>query len=134
MAQKEWEDRLDMNEKEIKELKGMMLSILKSMENLSEKVKESSRAKLREEPCASNGFGLKGKGKIGETDMTLGFAKGSSYKSKYKKLKIPVFSGENPESWTYQAEHNFDINELADEEKVKVAIVSFGEDTVNWFR
>ncbi|TYK26802.1 retrotransposon protein [Cucumis melo var. makuwa] len=134
MAQKEWEDRLDMNEKEIKELKGMMLSILKSMENLSEKVKESSRAKLREESCASNGFGPKGKVKIGETDMTLGFAKGSSDKSKYKKLKIPVFSGENPESWTYQAEHNFDINELADEEKVKVAIVSFGEDTVNWFR
>ncbi|KAA0032689.1 peroxidase 64 [Cucumis melo var. makuwa] len=32
----------------------MMLSLLKSMENIAEEVKESSRAKLREESCASD--------------------------------------------------------------------------------
>ncbi|TYK23012.1 Transposon Tf2-6 polyprotein [Cucumis melo var. makuwa] len=128
MAQKEWGDRLDMNEKEIRELKEMMLSLLKSMENLAEEVKEGSRAKLREELCASNGSGLKGKEKIGETEMTPGFTVGSSERSKYKKLEIPVFNGENPETWIYRAEHYFDINELADEEKVKVVVVSFGPD------
>ncbi|TYK23288.1 retrotransposon protein [Cucumis melo var. makuwa] len=134
MAQKEWEDRLETNEKEIREFKELMLSLLKSMENLSEEFKESSRAKLREESCASDGSGLKGKGKIRETDMTSGFARGSSDKSKYKKLEIPVFSGENSELWVYRAKHYFDINELANEEKVKVAVVSFGQDAVNWFR
>ncbi|KAA0033719.1 Transposon Tf2-6 polyprotein [Cucumis melo var. makuwa] len=111
----------------------MMLSLLKSMENLAEEVKEGSRAKLREESCASNGSGLKGKEKIGETEMTPGFTVGSSERSKYKKLEIPVFNGENPETWIYRAEHYFDINELADEEKVKVVVVSFGPDEVNWF-
>ncbi|KAA0067416.1 retrotransposon protein [Cucumis melo var. makuwa] len=102
-------------------------------EHGEEEVKESS-AKLREESCASNGSELKGKEKTGETDLTSGFTEGSSDKSKYKKLDIPVFSGENPKSWVYRAEHYFDINELADEEKVKVAVVSFGQDAVNWFR
>ncbi|KAL4037971.1 hypothetical protein IC575_001574 [Cucumis melo] len=134
MAQKEWENRLDLNEKEIRELKEMMLSILKSMENLSEEIKESNRAKLREESCASEGSGLKGKGKVGETDIAPSSAGGSLDKSMYKKLEMPVFNGENPESWIYRAEHYFDINELADEEKVKVAVVSFGPDAVNWFR
>ena len=133
MAQKEWEDRLDMNEKEIRELKEMMLSLFKSMENLSEEIKESNRAKLREESCASEGSRLKGKGNVGETDMTLGFAGGSSNKSKYKKLEMPVFNGENPESWIYRAEHYFEINKLAGEEKVKVAVVSFRSDALNWF-
>ncbi|KAA0054184.1 retrotransposon protein [Cucumis melo var. makuwa] len=133
MAQKEWEDRLDMNEKEIRELKEMMLSLLKSMENLKEEVKECSRVKLREESCASDGSGLKGKEKIRETEMTPGFVVGSSDRSKYKKLEIPVFNGENPETWIYRAEHYFDINELADEDKVKVAVVGFGSDEVNWF-
>ncbi|KAA0033896.1 retrotransposon protein [Cucumis melo var. makuwa] len=123
-----------MNEKEIRELKEMMLSLFKSMENLSEEIKESNRARLREESCASEGSRLKGKGNVGETDMTLGFAEGSSKKSKYKKLEMPVFNGENPKSWIYRVEHYFEINKLADEEKVKVAVVSFGSDALNWFR
>ncbi|KAL0539505.1 hypothetical protein IC582_023720 [Cucumis melo] len=111
-----------------------MLNLLKSMESLTEEVKEGSRAKLREESGASEGSVLKGKEKIGETETTPGFAVGSSDRSKYKKLEIPMFNGENPETWIYRAEHYFDINELMDEEKVKVAVVSFGPDEVNWFR
>ncbi|KAA0049974.1 uncharacterized protein E5676_scaffold105G001260 [Cucumis melo var. makuwa] len=78
-----------------------------SIENLTKEVKESNRAKHREESCASNGFGLKRKGNVGETDITLVFIGGSN---------------------------TIYINELADEEKVKVAIVSFGQDEVDWFR
>ncbi|TYK05651.1 Retrotransposable element Tf2 [Cucumis melo var. makuwa] len=84
-------------------MKEMMLNLLKSMESLTEEVKEGSRAKLREESGASEGSVLK------------------------------MFNGENPETWIYRAEHYFDINELVDEEKVKVAVVSFGPNEVNWF-
>ncbi|TYJ98044.1 retrotransposon protein [Cucumis melo var. makuwa] len=107
---------------------------LKRTWRVTEEVKEGCRAKLREESGASEGSVLKGKGKIGETETTPGFTVGSSDRSKYKKLEIPVFNGENPETWIYRAEHYFDINELVDEEKVKVAVVSFGPDEVNWFR
>ena len=55
-------------------------------------------------------------------------------RSKYKKLEMSMFTGENPESWIYGAEHFFDINNLAEAEKVKVAVVSFGQDEVDWYR
>ncbi|KAA0051268.1 retrotransposon protein [Cucumis melo var. makuwa] len=45
-----------------------------------------------------------------------------------------MFLGENPESWVYRAEHFFEINNLPEAEKVKVAVVSFGQDEVDWYR
>ena len=89
-----------MNEKEILELMKMILGLNKSIGNLTEEVKESSRAKHWEESCASNGSGLKGKGKgkVGKTDMTSVFTGGSSDRSKYKKLEIHVFTRVNSKS------------------------------------
>ena len=43
-----------------------------------------------------------------------------------------MFLGENPESWVYRAEHFFD--NLLEAEKVKVDVVSFGQDEVDWYR
>lgn len=54
-------------------------------------------------------------------------------KSKYKKLEMLIFAGENLESWAYRAKHFFEIHELSEVEKVKVPVVSFTEDEVNWF-
>ena len=102
-----------------------MLGLHKSIEKLTEKVKESSLTKHREESRASDGSGLKMKQKVKETDTTSVLTGGPLDRSKYKKLEILVFIGVNPESWVYRAKHYFDINELADEEKVKVAVVSF---------
>ena len=45
-----------------------------------------------------------------------------------------MFLGENPESWVYGAEHFFEINNLPETEKVKVTVVSFGQDEVDWYR
>lgn len=56
-----------------------------------------------------------------------------SDKSKYKKLEMFVFVGENSESRVYRAEHSFEINDLTETKKVKVAVVSFAQDEVNWF-
>lgn len=48
---------------------------------------------------------------------------------------MPIFAGENPESWVYRAKHFFEINDLANDKKVKVARVSFGQDDeVNGFK
>ncbi|TYK17993.1 Ty3/gypsy retrotransposon protein [Cucumis melo var. makuwa] len=45
-----------------------------------------------------------------------------------KKLEMPMFLGENLESWVYRAEHFLEINNLPEAEKVKVAVVSFEQD------
>lgn len=54
--------------------------------------------------------------------------------SKYKRLEMPIFFGENPNSWVYRAEHYFKIHELADLEKIKVAIIAFAPNVVDCFR
>lgn len=51
-----------------------------------------------------------------------------------KKLEMPMFLGENLESWVYRAEHFLEINNLPEAEKVKVAVVSFEQDEVDWYR
>lgn len=66
--------------------------------------------------CASDGFGLKLKGKVEEVDATSSLVKGPPNRSKYKKLEMPVFAGVNSKSWIYKAEHYFEINELIDTE------------------
>lgn len=47
---------------------------------------------------------------------------------------MPIFSGENPDSWVYRAKHFFEIHKLDDLEKIKVAIIAFAPDVVDWFR
>ena len=47
---------------------------------------------------------------------------------------MSMFTGENPELWVFRAEPFFDINNLPENEKVKVAVVSFSQDEVDWYR
>lgn len=47
---------------------------------------------------------------------------------------MPTFCGEKPDAWVYKAETYFDMHQLTELEKVKVAICSFDSDTVDWFR
>lgn len=50
---------------------------------------------------------------------------------KYKKLEMLIFVRENLKSWVYMAKHYFEINDLADTEKVKVKmkLIDLGEAT-----
>ncbi|KAA0051375.1 retrotransposon protein [Cucumis melo var. makuwa] len=63
-----------------------------------------------------------------EFDGTNEGTQGTVDQSKYKKLEMPMYLDENPESWVYHAEHFFEINNLPETEKVKVDVVSFGQD------
>lgn len=53
---------------------------------------------------------------------------------KLKRLEMPLFDGENPNSWVYQAEIYYEMHHLSEREKVKVAVVSFEPDNVGWFK
>ncbi|KAL0560711.1 hypothetical protein IC582_001124 [Cucumis melo] len=77
---------------------------------------------------------MKLKGKMDETEPITEINGTVTDRSKYKKLEMPMFLEENPESWVYRAEHFFEINNLPESEKVKVAVVIFGQDEVDWYR
>ncbi|TYK16028.1 uncharacterized protein E5676_scaffold32G00230 [Cucumis melo var. makuwa] len=134
MAQRQMEERLEGTEKEVLSLKEMMLEMKKSMDRLADELRENQSYKKKEESGTSDGSIMKMKGKMEETDITGEVNTHLVDRSKYKKLEMPMFLGENPESWVYRAEHFFEINNLPEAEKVKVAVVSFGQDEVDWYR
>ncbi|KAL0543107.1 hypothetical protein IC582_018194 [Cucumis melo] len=55
-------------------------------------------------------------------------------RNKFKKIEMPVFTGEDPDSWLFRAERYFQIHKLTDSEKMLVSTVSFDGPALNWFR
>lgn len=51
-----------------------------------------------------------------------------------RKLKIPVFNGENPESWVLRVEQYFEMGELSEERKLRAVGMCFDDDALMWFR
>lgn len=83
-------------------------------------------SKKNEDSIASEGSQLKLKGKLyEETELAQMTSNGGLDKSKNKKLELQFFAMDNLESLVYRDEHFFNIHELSDSEKVKVAVVSF---------
>lgn len=60
--------------------------------------------------------------------------KTGGYRSKFKQLEMPVFSGVNPDSWLFYAKRYFEIHQLFEWEKSTAAIISFNEYVVDWYR
>ncbi|TYK02434.1 retrotransposon protein [Cucumis melo var. makuwa] len=135
MAQRQMEERVEGTEKELLSLKEMLLEMKKVVERLADEMKENHSYKKKEESgTTSDGSVMKLKGKMDETEPVTETNGTVTDQSKYKKLEMPMFLGENPESWVYRAEDFFEINNLPESEKVKVAVVSFGQDEVDWYR
>ena len=121
-------------EKELLSMKEMLLEMKKSMEKLTEELRENHNYKKRDESRTSDGSSMKLKGKIEESEVCDEVNGNNVDRSKYKKLEMPMFLGENLESWVYRTEHFFEINNLPETEKIKVVVVSFGQDEVIWYR
>ena len=90
----------------------MMLEMKKSMDRMAEEMRESNSYKKREESGTFDGSVLKLKGKMEETQATTEGNNATVDQRKYKKWEMPMFLGENLESWVYRAEHSFEINNL----------------------
>ncbi|KAL4038207.1 hypothetical protein IC575_001815 [Cucumis melo] len=55
-------------------------------------------------------------------------------RNKFKKVEMPVFAGEDPDSWLFRAERYFQIHKLSDSEKMLVSTISFDGPAFNWYR
>ena len=47
---------------------------------------------------------------------------------------MPVFTGNDPDSWLFRADRYFQIHKLTDAEKMTVSVISFDGPTLDWFR
>ena len=54
--------------------------------------------------------------------------------SKFKRVEMPVFNGDDPDSWLFQADRYFQIHKLTNSERLIVATISFEGPTLNWYR
>ena len=104
MAQRQIEERVEGTEKEIMGMKEMLMEMKKTMERMADELRESSNYKKKDESGTSDGLVMKLKGKIEESEVTIDTNQNTIDRSKYKKLEMPMFLGENLEFWVYSAE------------------------------
>lgn len=107
MAHKQMEERLEGTKKENLGLKEIMLELKKVVDKMAEDMRESNTHKRKDESCTSDGLVLKLKGKMEDLETLTDNGTVTVDRSKYKKLEMFMFVGENPESWVYMAEHFF---------------------------
>ena len=62
------------------------------------------------------------------------YEEGSHERNTLKKVEIPIFNAEDPNSWLFRVDKNFQIHELMDFEKIIVAIISFDGPALYWYR
>lgn len=53
---------------------------------------------------------------------------------RFKKLDLPLFSGENPDGWIMRAERYFKFHRLTEDEKVEAAVVALEGEALLWFQ
>lgn len=149
MAQRQMEERMEIIDKEIIGIKEAIMSLGKNMEKSIEKLSieiretqktiihnrgESSMVRSGATSVAGEMTSLNGKGKEKdeEIDQTL-VRRDSIDRCKIRKLEMPPFDGDSPDSWLYKAEFYFEINLLTDAEKRTVSVISFAPAVVDWY-
>ncbi|KAA0056333.1 transposon Tf2-1 polyprotein isoform X1 [Cucumis melo var. makuwa] len=97
--------------------------------------KETEKAKGKEIDASSS--------KMAESDRNFGYDRnerkidsddGSHDRNKFKKIEMPVFTGEDSDSWLFRADRYFQIHKLTESEKMLVSTVSFDGPALNWYR
>jgi len=51
-----------------------------------------------------------------------------------KKVELPVFDGTDPLSWIARAEIFFEVHQVKEEEKIRLAFISMEGEAVHWYR
>lgn len=100
---------------------------MKGKPNTSREMEESS---IKGKTIGSNVEG-------GDTTMNEIKSEGSDIpydRSKFKKVEMPVFSGNDLSSWLFRVDCYFQIRKLTDSEKMTVVVVSFDGATLDWYR
>ncbi|KAA0067393.1 transposon Tf2-1 polyprotein isoform X1 [Cucumis melo var. makuwa] len=117
----------------------MMESMAKERSAVSERTTESAvcefaSAKGKESEATSS--------KSTELDRNIGeclnekkidIDDASADQSKFKKVEMPVFTGDDLDSWLFLAERYFQIHKLTESEKMLVLTTSFNGLALNWY-
>ena len=56
-----------------------------------------------------------------------------SDRNKFKKVEMPIFNGDDPDSWLFCVEIYFQIHKLTEFKKLTVSTISYKGPTLNWY-
>ena len=162
MVQTRSEERRDTHEQELNKIPAMeeKLTVMsQNMENLQAQVEKTHQMvmifmeTMAKERVLASGKGLDsseqetwtGKTVEGESSANRETKKGTAEKKedgeedgndrdRFKRVEMPVFDGDDPDSWLFRAERYFQIHKLTDSERLTVATISFEGPALNWYR
>jgi len=73
------------------------------------------------------------KGVAQESNFSTGESSQGESRLSGKKVKLPLFEGDDPVAWITRAEIYFDVQNTTDDMKVKLARLSMEGSTIHWF-
>jgi hypothetical protein len=73
------------------------------------------------------------KGTTQESNFSTGESSQGESRLSGKKVKLPLFEGDDPVAWITRAEIYFDVQNTTDDMKVKLARLSMEGSTIHWF-
>ncbi|KAL4037585.1 hypothetical protein IC575_001182 [Cucumis melo] len=98
-------------------------------------VKDFEKAKGKESDASSSRMNESDRNHRNEGgERRIDCDEGYSDRNKFKKIEMPVFTGEDPDSWLFRAERYFQIHRLTESEKMLVSTISFDGPALNWYR
>ena len=72
------------------------------------------------------------RGRSGEGGDWVDGVKRQEYRGRC--LELPIFEGDDPNSWVFRAKRYFTVNQLTDAEKLESAALSFEGEALLWFQ
>lgn len=130
MAMKETEEKLETHDLDTSGLKELVFAMCKNVDQLMGEMREITLSQGKDGSLVAEGSMKRGVGTDAEEGESSQAKRGED-KGKYKRREMLIFKRDHPDSWVYRAEHYFEIHELTNEEKIKVAIISFDHNLVD---
>ena len=144
MTQTRLDARVDSVEAHLSSLHDTVQSQAQSVASLTEKIEMVIKGQsLIATELADGKFGVRGGGSgvqsAGGSRMRGGSpSRGddSGFRGDFRpcKMDLPIFSGGDPDEWTYRAERYFGLQRLSAAEQLEAAVMCLEEAALHWFR
>lgn len=120
-------DRLDALETQMETVTTTLQSLASQMQQHAQQMHQQSLILTELSKQISS------KGAVPDGETSSGSSSQSESRLAGKKVKLPLFDGDDPVGWITRAEIYFDVQNSADDMRVKLARLSMEGSTIHWF-
>lgn len=126
-------ERLDVLEEQMGEVRSTLEALALQMQRQSATIAEQMQQQSLVLSELSKQIGQKTGENVTESEKSVGDHSNGESRLSGKKVKLPVFDGEDPVAWITRAEIYFDVQNTSEEMRVKLARLSMEGAIIHWF-